>query len=76
MLSPTERERERERENEERERENEERERESRAVVVAQLAEQLLPTYEYLGSNSVIGNFFDIYLLSGIQKRKRNSVKN
>ena len=59
MLSPTEREREREREreNEERERENEERERESRAVVVAQLAEQLLPTYEYLGSNSVIGIF-------------------
>ena len=43
MLSPTERER--------------ERERESRAVVVAQLAEQLLPTYEYLGSNSVIGIF-------------------
>ena len=65
--------RERERE---REREWRESESESRAVFVAQLVEQLLPTYEYLGSNSVIGNFFDIYLLSGTQKRKRKSVKN
>ena len=42
----------------------------SRAVVVAQLVEQLLPTPEVHDSNPVIGKFYVYFLFSVLKSRK------
>ena len=40
-------------------------------MVVAQMAEQLLPIPEVHGSNTVIGNFYLLRTLSLLKRRKR-----
>ena len=45
------------------------------AVVVAQLAEWLLPTPEDPGSNLAIGNFYETYLLLTVCTKDENKIK-